>query len=149
MKNDVTRSTATRPLPLRPVVPGDAYCKNHPPDASPDFDPFSQLTETEQLKHATINNLTHTKNMRLRLLTPAPDPRPLPPPRFFSAPAGRAKTGYFGSYNFNSCIIGPDSMAERESGSKLYEKLPGPVRDSHWPNHIVSAKEADRNEIRI
>jgi len=81
MKNDVTRSTATRPLPLRPVVPGDAYCKNHPPDASPDFDPFSQLTETEQLKYATMNNLTHTKNMRLRLLTPGPWP-PAPGPGF-------------------------------------------------------------------
>jgi len=29
--------------------PGDAYCKNDPPDASPDFDPPPQPTETEEV----------------------------------------------------------------------------------------------------
>jgi len=28
---------------------GDAYCKNDPPDASPDFDPSPQPTETEEV----------------------------------------------------------------------------------------------------
>ena len=54
MENYVTRSTAARPLPPPPVLPGDAYCKKDPPDASPNFDLFSQPTETEQLKSSRL-----------------------------------------------------------------------------------------------
>jgi hypothetical protein len=101
MKNAVTRSTATRPLPPPPVLPCDAYCKNTPPDASQILDCFSQLTETEQLKHATMNNLTHTKKMRHRLRPLAPDPWPLGPRAGDGVRAGapaihlRPLSGYF------------------------------------------------------
>ena len=85
MENDVTRSTAARALPPRPVLPCDAYCKNHPPDASQNCDLSSQLAETGPLKTPS-SKTSHTPKTcvtRLRLRPSAAQgrltsPRPCP-----------------------------------------------------------------------
>jgi hypothetical protein len=79
MKNDVTRSTATRPLPLPPVLPCDAYCKNHPLDASQNRDLSSQLTEKEQLKTPSLKTSHSPKTCVSRLRPLAHDPCALGP----------------------------------------------------------------------
>jgi hypothetical protein len=76
MKDAATRSTTARPLPPTAVHSGDAYCRNDSPDASPDFDVFSQLTETDQLKTPRLITSHSPTTCVTRLRPPAPTRQP-------------------------------------------------------------------------